>query len=42
MTVENLITDHIDIWSSALQTRSTAGRGSNGKIDLYGIRNCVS
>ncbi|MBA0182327.1 restriction endonuclease subunit S [Pectobacterium versatile] len=38
MTVETLITDHIDIWSSALQTRSTAGRGSNGKIDLYGIK----
>ncbi|MDR7343497.1 type I restriction enzyme S subunit [Pantoea alhagi] len=38
MTVEKLITDHIDIWASALQTRSTAGRGSNGKIDLYGIK----
>ncbi|EOX7390094.1 restriction endonuclease subunit S [Enterobacter quasiroggenkampii] len=38
MTVETLITDHIDIWSSALQTRSTAGRGNNGKIDLYGIK----
>lgn len=38
MTVETLITDHIDTWSSALQTRSTAGRGSNGKIDLYGIK----
>ncbi|WP_318837105.1 MULTISPECIES: restriction endonuclease subunit S [unclassified Providencia] len=38
MTVEKLISDHIDIWSSALQTRSTAGRGSNGKIDLYGIK----
>jgi type I restriction enzyme S subunit len=38
MTVEKLITDHIDIWSSALQTRCTAGRGSNGKIDLYGIK----
>ncbi|EOH8198441.1 restriction endonuclease subunit S [Enterobacter hormaechei] len=38
MTVEKLITDHIDIWSSTLQTRSTAGRGSNSKIDLYGIK----
>lgn len=38
MTVEKIITDHIDIWSSALQARSTAGRGSNGKIDLYGIK----
>ncbi|MFK8258004.1 restriction endonuclease subunit S [Erwinia sp. AnSW2-5] len=38
MSVDKLITDHIDIWSSALQTRSTAGRGSRGKIDLYGIK----
>lgn len=38
MTVEKLITDHIDIWSSALRTRSTAGRGTSGKIDLYGIK----
>ncbi|WP_054628430.1 restriction endonuclease subunit S, partial [Cronobacter sakazakii] len=38
MRVEKLLTDHIDIWSSALQTRSTAGRGSSGKIDLYGIK----
>ena len=38
MTVEKLITGHIDIWSSALQTRSAAGCGSNGKIDLYGIK----
>lgn len=38
MAVEKLITKHIDTWTSALQTRSTAGRGSNGKIDLYGIK----
>lgn len=38
MIAEKLITDHVDIWSSALQTRSSAGRGSNGKIDLYGIK----
>ncbi|ELY7391869.1 restriction endonuclease subunit S [Cronobacter universalis] len=38
MRVEKLLTDHIDIWSSALQTRATAGRGSSGKIDLYGIK----
>ncbi|HGG8856561.1 TPA: restriction endonuclease subunit S [Enterobacter roggenkampii] len=38
MAVEKLITDHFDTWTSALQTRATAGRGSNGKIDLYGIK----
>ncbi len=38
MAVEQLITQHIDIWTSALRTRSTAGRGTSGKIDLYGIK----
>ncbi|MGC0782927.1 restriction endonuclease subunit S [Pantoea agglomerans] len=38
MSVEQLITQHINTWTSALQTRSTAGRGKNGKIDLYGIK----
>ena len=38
MSVEKLIVDHMATWTSALQTRSTAGRGSSGKIDLYGIK----
>lgn len=38
MVVEKLIVDHIDTWTTARQTRSTAGRGSSGKIDLYGIK----
>ncbi len=38
MNVEKLIVDHMETWTSALQTRSTAGRGSSGKIDLYGIK----
>ncbi|AXE05160.1 TPA: restriction endonuclease subunit S [Salmonella enterica subsp. houtenae serovar 21:z4,z23:-] len=38
MAVEKLIVDHIDTWTTALQTRSTAGRGSSGKLDLYGIK----
>lgn len=38
MAVEKLIVDHIDTWTTALQTRSTAGRGSSGKIGLYGIK----
>jgi len=33
-----LITDHIDIWTSAMQTRSAAGRGGAGKVDLYGVK----
>ncbi|EHN3627645.1 restriction endonuclease subunit S [Salmonella enterica subsp. enterica serovar Montevideo] len=39
MAVEKLIVDHIDTWTTALQPRSSAGRGSSGKIDLYGIKN---
>ncbi|MCE9896934.1 restriction endonuclease subunit S [Raoultella terrigena] len=38
MAVEKLIVEHIDTWTTALQTRSTAGRGSSGKINLYGIK----
>ncbi len=38
MSAEQLIIQHINTWTSALQTRSTAGRGNNGKIDLYGIK----
>ncbi|HFT9789021.1 TPA: restriction endonuclease subunit S [Escherichia coli] len=38
MSVEKLIVDHMETWTSALQTRSTAGRGSSGKIYLYGIK----
>lgn len=32
------ITDHLDLWTSALFTKSTAGRGSNGKLEAYGIK----
>ena len=36
--VEQLITDNLDIWSSAIKHKSTTGRGSSKKIDLYGIK----
>ena len=36
-TVEKLITDNIDIWSSAVKAKSAVGRGSRKKLDLYGI-----
>ncbi|HFQ4880524.1 TPA: restriction endonuclease subunit S [Vibrio vulnificus] len=38
MAVENLITDHIDIWTSAVKTKSTSGRGSSNKLELYGVK----
>ena len=37
-TIQTLLTDHLDIWTSALLTKSTAGRGSNGKLEAYGIK----
>ncbi|MDW1939995.1 restriction endonuclease subunit S [Vibrio sp. 818] len=37
MAVENLITEHIDIWTSAVKTKSTSGRGSSKKLELYGV-----
>lgn len=36
--MSEVITDHLDLWTSALLTKSTAGRGSNGKLEAYGIK----
>lgn len=36
--LQRLITDHIDLWTSAETKRSTTGRGSNKKIELTGIK----
>ncbi|MBY7864608.1 restriction endonuclease subunit S [Vibrio fluvialis] len=38
MAVDNLITEHIDIWTSAVKTKSTSGRGSSKKLELYGVK----
>ncbi|EGR4673965.1 restriction endonuclease subunit S [Vibrio parahaemolyticus] len=38
MAVENLIIEHIDIWTSAVKTKSTSGRGSSKKLELYGAK----
>ena len=35
---EKLITDNLDIWASAIKAKSSVGRGSSKKIDLYGIK----
>ena len=35
---ESLITQHIGLWTSAIEAKSTAGRGSKNKFDLYGIK----
>jgi type I restriction enzyme S subunit len=36
--VEQLITENLDVWASAVQTKSAAGRGSTNKLELYGIK----
>ena len=33
-----LITDHLDLWSAAVRPKSSAGRGSNSKLELTGIK----
>ena len=38
MSVENLITEHLDIWTSAIKTKSSAGRGSSEKLELVGVK----
>jgi len=35
---EQLIVKHLDLWTSAQTAKSTAGRGSNNKIELTGIK----
>ncbi|MBS4688395.1 restriction endonuclease subunit S [Aeromonas sobria] len=38
MKIENLITDHLDLWTAAVRPKSSAGRGSNSKLELTGIK----
>ena len=36
--LQNLITNNIDIWTSAIKKRSATGRGSSKKIELTGVK----
>ena len=36
-TAEKLITENLDVWSSAVKAKSSAGRGSSKKRELHGI-----
>ena len=38
MSVESIITENLDIWTSATKTKSASGRGSSSKLELYGIK----
>lgn len=35
---ESLITEHLDIWTTAIEQKSSAGRGSSKKFSLHGIK----
>ncbi|MGE6569857.1 restriction endonuclease subunit S [Shewanella vesiculosa] len=35
---ESLITQNIDIWTTAIERKSSAGRGTSNKFSLYGIK----
>jgi len=36
--INNLITDNIDVWTSAIKKKSATGRGTSKKIELMGIK----
>ncbi|WP_417526862.1 restriction endonuclease subunit S [Marinomonas shanghaiensis] len=36
--INHLITDNMDVWTSAIKRKSSSGRGSSKKIELYGIK----
>jgi type I restriction enzyme S subunit len=36
-SVAQLLVDHLDIWSGAVERKNGAGRGNGGKTSLYGI-----
>lgn len=38
MDVNQLITEHLDIWTAATEKKSSAGRGNGGGVSLYGIK----
>ena len=37
-TAEKLITENLDVWTSAVKTKSSAGRGTSNKRMLYGAK----
>ena len=36
--IENIFTDNLPIWSSAVQSKSSSGRGTSSKQTLYGVK----
>lgn len=37
-SAEQLIPKHLDIWTTAIEQKSSSGRGSSKKVSLYGIK----
>ena len=37
INITTILTDHIDIWTGAIERKSTAGRGRSSQFSLYGI-----
>ena len=38
MSARELITEHLDLWTGAVTKKSSSGRGSNGKVELTGVK----
>lgn len=38
MSARELITEHLDLWTGAVKKKSISGRGSNGKLELTGVK----
>jgi type I restriction enzyme S subunit len=38
MNAQQLITEHIDLWTSSIKAKNTQGRGSSKKRELYGVK----
>ena len=38
LSSDQLITEHLDIWTTAIEQKSSAGRGSSKKFSLHGIK----
>lgn len=36
--IQKLVTENLDVWTSAIQTKSGVGRGNGKKLNLYGIK----
>ncbi|WNK20943.1 hypothetical protein P1P91_04505 [Halomonas piscis] len=38
MSAQEMITEHLDLWTGAVKHKSGTGRGNHGKIELTGIK----